>query len=260
MSTRRAISADTGHEIVVSTQLRAKYKLEPRPETIKFRPKYFPTFQEAMGGFMPGELISISGPTGAGKTLFAQTLTHAFCDAGVPMIFFSYEVPARQFIESFPDDMFPRFFLMENLHANSLDWFEKKTQESWKRFGCKVVFIDHLHFLFDMAKQNSSLDIGGYMRRIKRFAVNNDLIIFLLCHLTKVEPDQEIGLNQIRDSSFIPQESDSVVIIRRFNDNNESQIKICKHRRTGHFNYKIKLIKRYGYLWEVTDKDKYPTQ
>lgn len=238
-------------QVVTSQQLRHEFKSMPKQTCIMFKPSFFPTVVRSVEGFSAGELIVISGPTKTGKTLLAQSFTYAFAQSGIDSLWFSYEVPARQFIESFPDDMFPKFFLPREIHSQNIGWLEQRIIEAWEKFRCRVVFIDHLHFLFDMAKiRNASLDIGGYVRRLKRFAVQNDLIIFLLTHITKADPSEEISYNKIRDSSLIPQESDSVFLIRRLARQNEAELTVCFHRRTGCLNVKVPLIKHSGYLYE----------
>lgn len=200
----------------------------------------------------------VSGPTKSGKTLFCQSLTRAFADSDVDCLWFSYEVPPRQFLESFGEDL-PKFFLPRELHASRIDWFEERAMESWAKYRTNVVFIDHLHFLFDMARvKNTSLDIGAYVRRIKRFAVTNKLIVFLLCHITKVAPDAKINYNSLRDSSFIAQESDTVFMIRRLRGGTASELSVEFHRRTGALGEKVKLIKHGAYLEELEEKEKYP--
>jgi len=216
----------------------------------------FTVLNQAVDGFQEGELYVIGGPTKSGKTLLLQSLTYAISQLDVGCLWFSYEMPTRQFIESFPDDMFPFFFLPQEIHACRIDWFEERTIEAWEKYRIQVVFIDHLHFLFDMARiRNSSLEIGSYVRRIKQFAVKNRLIIFLVCHVFKIGPDvDELSHFHLRDSSFIAQESDCVIMIRRLSDPmTQAELVVDFHRRTGVIRRKIKLEKHHGYLWEVND-------
>jgi replicative DNA helicase len=244
-------------EIITSQQMRHELgKTKNQVFAIRFKPEFFPSLIGAVRGFQEGELVIISGPPKAGKTLFAQSLTYAFSQGNIDSLWFSYEVPARQFIDSFPREMFPKFFLPREIHANTIDWFEERSLEAWEKYRNRVVFIDHLHFLFDMARvRNASLEIGAYVRRIKRFAILHGLIVFLIWHLTKVEPGTDISYNNLRDSSFAAQESDTIFLIRRlFNDQgevgDEAELKIAFHRRTGIMGRRIDLIKQAGYLWE----------
>lgn len=186
--TRKDLSEYAGaDEIVTSQQIR--HEIGQRKDeifSVRFKPQFFPSLVTAVHGFQEGELIIISGPPKAGKTLLAQSLTYAFSQNNIDSLWFSYEVPTRQFIDSFPQDLFPKFFLPREIHANRIDWFEERSLEAWQKYRNRVVFIDHLHFLFDMAKvRNASLEIGGYVRRIKRFAILHGLIVFLVWHLLR---------------------------------------------------------------------------
>lgn len=130
------------------------------------------------------------------------------------------------------------------------------------KFDIKAVFIDHLHFLIDLAvTQNASLRIGQIVRTLKKIALKYDIVIFLLCHITKT---QEVipSIEHLRDSSLIAAESDIVLIIWRIEDNekkeefNLSGISIEKSRRTGAWKKKVKLIKQNGLLYEVIKGEK----
>lgn len=255
----RDLSEYAGPDEIITSQ-QAKHELAQRKDeifSVRFKPQFFPSLVNAVHGFQEGELIIISGPPKAGKTLLAQSLTYAFSQNDIDSLWFSYEVPTRQFVNSFPQDLFPKFFLPRQIHANRIDWFEERSLEAWQKYRNRVVFIDHLHFLFDMARvRNASLEIGAYVRRIKRFAILHGLIIFLVWHLTKVEPGQDINYNHLRDSSFAAQESDTIFMIRRLlNDKgeagHEAELKVAFHRRTGIIGRRIKLKESGGYLWEM---------
>ena len=247
-------------EIVTSQQLYHELKATKKNVfSIRFKSQ-FPTLMKTVEGFQEGELIILSGPTKGGKTLLSQSFTYAFAQNGIDCLFLSYEVPTRQFLDSFPKDALPKFLMPRQIHACSIDWFEARALEAFEKYRAKVVFIDHLHFLFDMARvRNPSLEIGAYVRRLKRFAVLHGLVIFLLCHIHKLRPDEEINYNHLRDSSFIAQESDSVFFVRRLKGadnkiNNEAELKVDFHRRTGVLGKKINLVKVHGYLQEQQDK------
>jgi len=136
-------------------------------------------------------------------------------------------------------------------------WLANRMQESYEKFRTRIIFIDHLHFLFDMARTRSpSIEIGTVIRQLKAIAVQKEFIIFLLCHTKKITRDDKIDYSIIRDSSFVAQESDCVLLIVRdiMNpDSGEAKLKVEFHRRTGVLNKVIELVKIDGYLRE---KDK----
>ena len=207
-------------------------------------------------GFIGGELITISGPTGAGKSLLAQTFTANFQKQDITSCWFSYELTLRQFLNRFPVPM-PCFALPKILKPYSLSWLEDRIIESVVKYGVKAVFIDHLHYLFDMINfRNASLQIGILIRQLKFLAVRLNIAIFLLCHMTKTKFSEEPSGSDVRDSSFVTQESDTVLIIWRVkepdSDNYENRAKILidKARREGSFKKYIKIIKNKGLLEE----------
>ena len=199
------------------------------------------------GGFEGGELISLSGPPKTGKSLLMQTLTLNFLDQGYKSLWFQYEVTPKRFIEGFQD--LPKFYLPQKLEAYNLDWLKKRILEAILKHGIKIVFIDHLHYLFDLVKQNTSLQIGSVIRTLKQIAVKYNLVIFLACHMKKVTFDKEPSDEDIRDSSLIGSESDTVLIIWRVPKTDaEAILKLRYARRSGARDKKIKLVKIDGVL------------
>jgi len=211
-----------------------------------------PTLDRYCDGFRDGELIVISGPTKHGKTLLAQSLTLAFVKQQEFPLWFTFEVPARQFLSQFPD--LPLFYLPQKLRAHALPWIEERIQESFEKYRTRIVFLDHLHYLFDMARAKSpSIEIGTVIRRLKTMAVEMGLCVFLLCHTTKGKPDDEMTYDSIRDSSFVSQESDCVIMIRRNPENGETAAKISIefHRRTGVLKKMFNVQRENGFLVET---------
>ena len=215
-----------------------------------------PGIDYACDGFRDGELIIISGPTKNGKTLLAQTFTVNFSKNREYACWFSYEVPARQFLEQFP--VLPLFYLPVKNQSQDFSWFMERCIEAFFKYNTRIFFIDHLHFLVDMAKvSNPSLEIGAIVRRIKRFAVENDFVIFLLCHIKKTE-GEDISYRDLRDSSFIAQDSDTCIMIKRTPKTgiNAARARVEFHRRTGIMEHVVELEKQHGLLREVVNLNK----
>lgn len=242
-----------GEDRIVSSH-EMSLKLKESPDSIIQVKSFIPSLDSVIEDFRDGELIIISGPTKNGKTLFAQTLTANFTKQQYFPLWFSYEVPARQFLSQFPD--LPLIYLPKRLKAHALPWVEERIQESFLKFHTRIIFIDHLHFLFDMARtRNPSIEIGTVIRKLKTLAVNNGLIIFLLCHTTKGKSENDLSYESIRDSSFISQESDSVLMIKRTPEKGENaaRLRVEFHRRTGVLEKVIDLVKVSGYLREKSN-------
>jgi len=246
----QAAKQEDSHPIISSYELLNKLKEqgEARP-LVNIRSK-MPSLDRAIENFNDGDLYAVSGPTKNGKTTLCQTLTRNFCDQQYHSLWFSYEVTPRQFVHCFEEEDFPLFYLPDGLKARSMDWVEGKIIESLDKFNTRVVFIDHLHYLFDLVQRgNTSLTIGNVVRRLKGLAVANKLVIFLLCHTTKPGGETDLSYISIRDSSFVAQEADSVFMIQRTGDN-EGQLRVEFHRRTGCFQRTVNLIKHGKYFYE----------
>lgn len=238
-------------QIISSHELKLKLKQEKSSNFVQVKSK-IPALDNYIEDFRDGELISISGPTKHGKTLFAETLTVNFANQNHFSLWFTFEVPPRQFLSHFSPAL-PLIFMPSKLKAHAMDWLEARILESFLKYQTRIIFIDHLHFLFDIARaRNTSLEIGSVIRKLKTIAVENNFIIFLLCHTTKGKSDSELSYESIRDSSFISQESDSVLMIQRTPNkgDNAARLSVEFHRRTGVLDKTVDLMKVHGYLRE----------
>lgn len=83
-----------------------------------------PQLDRLIEGFEGGELVVISGKTGCGKTLMAQTLTKNLCKQRLYPLWFSYEMTARQFLNRF--HKVPLFYMPMVLKERALDWIDSK--------------------------------------------------------------------------------------------------------------------------------------
>ena len=203
-------------------------------------------------GFRDGELITISGPTKNGKTLLLQTFTANFVKQLLYPLWFSFEVPARQFLSQFPN--LPLIYMPSKLKPRAMQWFEDRVWESYEKYNTRIICIDHLHFLVDMARQQQvSLEIGTIIRKLKTLAVEGNFVIFLLCHTKMGKHDGTLSYESIRDSSFISQESDTVLMIQRKPDiaENAARVRVEFHRRTGVMERCVDLLKIGGLLHEA---------
>lgn len=249
---------DGGDKVVSSQEL--YLKLKEQPESIINVKSFIPSLDAAVDNFREGELIVISGPTKNGKTLLAQSLTIAFERQQLFPLWFSFEVPTRQFLNQFHS--LPLIYLPSKLKAHALPWFEERVYESFEKYHTRIIFADHLHFLVNLARmRNPSLEIGQVIRKLKSLAVSGSFLIFLLCHTTKGSSEDNLSFESIRDSSFISQESDSVFMIKRTPEKgeNRARLRVEFHRRTGVIEKIVELIKVKGYLveYEGTEEDSY---
>ena len=240
------IAQYSGDDRVISSHDFLKELEEKKGKDIWKLKSKLPTFDKLTEGFETGELIVVSGYTKHGKTSFCQSLTVNFAEEDIKSLWFSYEVTPKQFFTKFRE--LPLFYLPRELKGSALDWIEDRILESKIKYDTRVIFLDHLHFLVDLMKsRHPSLAIGSVMRSLKKMAIDHNLVIFLIAHTSMPRGNQSPGLDAIRDSSFITQESDSAIVIQRIKDKkgvygNEAWLTILTHRRMGVMGKSIKLI------------------
>lgn len=212
-------------------------------------------FDNAMdGGVRGGEMITISGLSGHGKTSWALWLTKQIVDSGVPCLWFTYEMNPWYLKEKLvalgAKEDFATYVPIEH-SGNTMDWLKAKILEAKEKHACKVVFIDHLHYLIPPNQdQNASLLIGGIARKIKQMAIETDTIIYLIAHMRKLDTGEKVNHYAVRDSALIINESDYVYLVERLgrkkntknpasenllaNDlTNYTKVHLAKNRRTG---------------------------
>jgi len=224
-----------GEDMVVSSR-EIQEELASQPKDTFILNSKIPRLDNLLGGFRKGQLVVISAPTGQGKTSFCQTLTETFVEK---CLWFSYEVGIEEFLAKFRE--VPLFYLPRQLKQNSLKWLEIRIMESIAKYGTKVIFIDHLHYLLEMQRmaeaKSISLLVGMMMRDLKRMAIKHSIIIFLVSHMRKTLYDKMPEIEDLRDSSFIAQESDIVIFLKRIKEGeeytNRAVLKVAKNRRTG---------------------------
>jgi replicative DNA helicase len=237
-----------GQDRIMSSHDMAKaLREEDKPIQIK---SGIPSLDKYIDGFEGGELIVISGLTGNGKTLLAQTLTQSFHNQGVRSLWFSYEVMPANFLKSFGENI-PLFYMPARLLGNSITWLSTRIHEAKLKYQIRAVFVDHLHFIVEMNRGNMSMEIGVVMRAIKKMALKFNIAFFLIAHTMKCKPETELGIGDTRDSSFIEQEADNVFYIWRTRKERQAVLKIAKNRRKGVFEKKITLFKVGHFLEEL---------
>lgn len=237
-------------KVISGKELLNKIKTQPKP-SLHFVSK-IPSLDHILGGFYGTQLITVSGTTGHGKTTLCQTFTMSAMEHDLKPIWFSYEVDNEDFINQFDKDFHRHMYFPSKMTGKDTTWIEQRVLEAKLKYNTQVVFIDHLHFLLDMGKaQNVSFSIGNTVRNLKTIAKEKNIIVFLVAHTVKPKQDQELGLGDARDSSFVEQESDAVLYVWRDPEKDyRSIVKVAKNRKKGIINKKIRLRFEGGRLFE----------
>lgn len=179
------------------------------------------SIDDCLDGCRLGQLLVVSGPPKNGKTLLCQNFSERFTEQGHKCLWFSYELGYEEFLSKFSQRPL-NFYIPHNLQDRAVDWVEDRIIEARMKYGIDVVFIDHLDFLRDpslIGKVNLNLSsyVGGIVQRIKRIAVEQNVVIFLMSHIKKNKwTNNELPSSEdIRDSGQVAQLADIVMMIIR---------------------------------------------
>jgi replicative DNA helicase len=253
-----------GEDRVVSTkEIALAMKSRPPEAVYKVGLK---GLDDILGGFRMKQLITLAAPTKAGKTSFAVELTIRLKD--FHPLWFPFEEPAEELIQKFLDrnEEPPEFYVPEVMTGDTLLWIEKKIVESIAKYNSQFVVIDHLHFIVPFSSERQDLRIGETMRALKGLAKKWGVTIILIAHLKKTKVVEQPTLEDLRDSSFIAQESDTVIFLWRETTkengevivSNNTNLSVQANRRTGKTG-NIKLVYENGRFlekdWTHEDKE-----
>lgn len=225
--------------------LQIKEKVEATFEQTKYLTS-LKKLNEILNGFKAGDLITMSGISGNGKTELLISFTKDFIDREYRVLWISFEVNPKDFMNRF-GNYEPLFYMPQQNIPNNLKWVKQRIYEAKAKYDIQIVMIDHLHFLLDMAtlgNSNISHLFGGIIRQIKSMCLELDIAVFLVAHLNKNQNSAEIpDLKDFRDSSFTYQEADTVLIIHREQTDQEidlnktsfpAKLRIAKNRWEGY--------------------------
>jgi replicative DNA helicase len=201
----------------------------------------FKGLDDLLKGFRPQQLIVVSALTGSGKTSFLMDMTSKLKEENP--LWFPFEEGAEELIRKFLErgEEPPKAFTPENMKSNTMEWLESKIVESIAKFDTKIVFIDQLDFIVSMKGENHSLNVGQTMRDLKGLAKKWNIVIFIICHLTKAKMDTQPTLEDLKGSSSIGQEADSVILIWREAKRENGQVVL-----TDNVNVSVQKNRRHG--------------
>lgn len=180
---------------------------------------HFEKFNEQIQGLETGEIAVVTGYAKNGKTLFAESWLRSMAIQTPTMnpVIFSFEVQADKIMAKYTPEPERPIYLPSELKTMDFEWLHDRCVEAKLKFNAKAILIDHLHFLVDMnTRQNMSLNIGAFMRRLKHdVALKLNMAVILIAHQGQPKEDKEASFGGMRDSSFIGQESDMTIIVSR---------------------------------------------
>lgn len=232
-------------------------EIKNRPEELKMM-SGIQKLDDILNGFRPNQLVVLAAPTKNGKTSFAMDLTLKMKEYSP--LWFPFEEGADELVIKFLErkEEPPRFCVPKKNSVNNLEWIEQKIIESIVKYNTKLIFIDHLHFIVPFSQERQDLKIGETMRELKTIAKRWNVCIVIIAHLKKTKLDRSPDLEDLRDSSFIAQEADTVILLWRQSERQNGEVVITNNvnlsiqanRRTGKTG-NIKLVYEDGHFYEA---------
>jgi len=196
---------------------------------------------DLLKGFRLQQVVVVSALTKSGKTQFCMELTCRMKELNP--LWFPFEESAEELIRKFLErgEEPPEAYTPENIKGSAMEWIESKIVESIAKFDTKIVFIDQLDFIVSLKGENHSLNIAQTMRDIKAIAKKWNVIIFIICHLSKARMDTQPTLEDLRGSSSIAQEADTVILLWRETKRESGEVVI-----TDNVNISVQANRRSG--------------
>lgn len=169
-------------------------------------------------GFLPGELMIVSGQTSHGKTQLSNNVILNAVNNGHKVMFVTMEMTkgetAKRFNSLTDNQDIGEGKVFLNMRADLAYVDVTKLVERAKENGCTLVVIDHLHY-FSRAKDNVTQEVSRIVMEFKRAAVTYEMPILLICHVRKMSPAKHPTIEDLRDSSLIAQDADIVLMVWR---------------------------------------------
>jgi len=230
---------------------REKYKNREKKVSYPFPWK---GLNDKLEGIRQGELITLTGGTGLGKSSVTRELEHWLIkttDHNVGVIaleetfnrtvdgILSIEANAKLHIDRIRDsftedeldnffdimydkDNFNRVWIHAHFGANDIEAIFSKLRFMIIGCDCKWVVIDHLHMLVSTsAEGDERRTIDAIMHRLRTLVEETGAGIILVSHLRRIDGNKghengiETGLNHLRGSQSIAQLSDCVISLER---------------------------------------------
>lgn len=170
---------------------------------------------DLLKGFRPQQLVVVSALTKSGKTSFLMDLTirlKAFNPMWLPFEESAEEL-VRKFLERGEDP--PLAYTPAVIKNTTNEWMESRIIEAIAKHGTQMVVVDQLDFIVPFGADNHALRIGQAVRDLRTLAKKWNVVIFLVCHLAKAKMDAEPTLEDLKGSSSIAQEADTVILLWR---------------------------------------------
>lgn len=231
----------------------------------------FPKLDEALGGFYEGQLITLTGKRGTGKSTFASMFAVAALWQQWNVLFYSGEMAdyeVKRWIDfqiagekAIKERVYTSSFgyYLEEEHERQLsEWYRHRlfiidnaameekesadiiseTEAAVRTYGIRFVIIDNLMTAID-AGENIYIEQSRFARRLKALARKMHIVVLLVAHPRKTK-SKELEGDEISGSGDVANLSDTVLTLDRAvktkDDGekiNQTLLAVQKNRATG---------------------------
>lgn len=244
--------------------------LETRPEKITGHPtKYWTLFNRCFGGAR-AELVTITAETGSGKSTFARNWIQDMVHQGIPSCLISLEESMNAVMHRL--SQMETGIASHKLDKGTKEWFGNKLEKlplyyldhagiihedlvlktieyAASVHSVEFFVIDHLDYITKKTSwsNNESYVVGDFLRRLATLSHTLNVTIVLIVHPRGLDirgnKRREIGIDELKGTSSIKQESDAVFSIFREVDGSNKCflrfLKIRSHTFSKYLNAKI---------------------
>lgn len=213
-----------------------EYQGKDNPRVVKTG---FPSLDRLIGGFEKGELITLGGYSGGGKTTLALNIATQIAQAGGNVLYFSLEMTKVEMhkrlvcsslhISDFSKITQEEFYavveksksLENELPLEFIDdadiTVEKISAICAGKKDLSLIIIDHLHILRSEKRFKDQLALLTYLsRKVKIIAQELNIPILLLSQLNRSNSGRDVKspiLSDLRGSGSIEQDSNLVMFV-----------------------------------------------
>lgn len=221
-----------------------------------------PSLDRILGGFYPGQLITVTGERGDGKSTLASQFGTFALMAGYSLFMYSGELPNWLVREWFDRQIvgdehvnkiiseaghvdyrtdaaiMPRVdawyrdkvYLYDNSAIENGDTEEEKLPElmeiAIKQYGCRVLIVDNLMTAMeDEIEHDLYRQQTVFIKNMARMSKRYNVVIFVIVHPRKRQGDIPFGSDDIAGSSNITNISDVVIRYSKPVDDRDTDIK-----------------------------------
>lgn len=239
----------------------------------------FDDLDRVIGGFEPGELITLGARTSVGKSTLAMNMAENIAKHGHNVLYLSFEMSPEELTgrvicsqgradnlilrnpSSVSQGEWSKFsagslkasempIMVEEIGSPTVDQVVQAARAFNRKHGLKFLVVDHLHLMSHKGK--SEVDgIADTTKRLKGLAVELNVPVLLVAQLNRgsAKENRQPVITDLRGSGAIEQDSNRILLIHRDQEAmpNQALLYIAKNRN-GQANVGVTMAESLAYF------------